>query len=167
MSEFAPFSRINRPNVLITYLLPRHPVLLAIDDFQALFARTAYRDPHFKPIASYHLQAPRLLLSYAAGKRAFAKGAVVGALDASDPAYPISLELNEALDLPMLKLVAPRPYEKRSNTLETYAQGLVKVDVPEKLSVREAGSVFEVWMKQRALGSSKFFSLCLQAIGIS
>ncbi len=135
----------------------RHPVLLAIDDFQALFARSAYRDPQFKPIASYHLQAPRLLLSYASGRRAFAKGAILGAFDASDPAYPISLELNETLDLPMVKPVAPWPYENRSRYLEEYAQGLKKVEVPDKLSVKEAGSVFEVWMKQRALGSSKSF----------
>ena len=34
-----------------------HPVLLAVDEFQALYGKTAYRNPHFVPIHSYHLGA--------------------------------------------------------------------------------------------------------------
>lgn len=49
----------------------QHPVLLAIDDFQALFARTLYLDPHFMPIQSYHLSMPRLLMQFASGQRSF------------------------------------------------------------------------------------------------
>ncbi|KAJ6606930.1 mitochondrial ribosomal death-associated protein 3-domain-containing protein [Mycena sp. CBHHK59/15] len=43
----------------------RFPVLLAIDDFQALFGRSLYRDPHFRLIRPHHLSMPRLLLEFA------------------------------------------------------------------------------------------------------
>jgi hypothetical protein len=49
----------------------RYPVLLAVDDFQALYCKTAYRDPHFVPIKPYHLSIPRLLLEYASGRKSF------------------------------------------------------------------------------------------------
>jgi len=49
----------------------RIPVLLAIDDFQALFTRTAYKTPHFQTIRAWHLSMPRLLLEYASGRKAF------------------------------------------------------------------------------------------------
>lgn len=49
----------------------RHPVLLAVDDFHALYSQTMYRDPHFQPIKSYHLSMPRLLLDYASGRKTF------------------------------------------------------------------------------------------------
>ena len=56
---------------LSDFLISSYPVLVAVDDFQALFCRTAYRDPHYKPIASYHLQVPRLLLEITSGRRSF------------------------------------------------------------------------------------------------
>ncbi|KAF9442411.1 hypothetical protein P691DRAFT_810684 [Macrolepiota fuliginosa MF-IS2] len=162
-----PREEVGRAPVVLDWLMKElegqttHPVLLAVDDFQALFNRTAYRDPHFKPIAPYHMQVPRLLLEFAAGKRKFAKGAVVGALNASDPVYGITTELSEALELDPAggKLGAPWPYEKRSTFLTEYAQGMRKVDVPAGLSVREAESVFEVWMKQRVLASKAYDEL--------
>jgi Mitochondrial ribosomal death-associated protein 3 len=49
----------------------RHPVLLAVDDFQALYSRSNYRDPDFNPIQSHHLSTPRMLLEYAAGLKSF------------------------------------------------------------------------------------------------
>ena len=50
-----------------------HPVLLAVDEFQALYGKTAYRDPHFVSIHSYHLSVPRLIMEYASGRRAFVR----------------------------------------------------------------------------------------------
>ena len=49
----------------------RYPVLLAIDDFNALYCKSTYRDPQFHRIKSYHLSVPRLLLEYASGKKSF------------------------------------------------------------------------------------------------
>lgn len=48
-----------------------HPVLLAIDDFQALYCKTKYRDPHFKTLRAHHLSLPRTLLQYASGQKEF------------------------------------------------------------------------------------------------
>jgi small subunit ribosomal protein S29 len=45
------------------------PVLIAIDDFQALAGRSLYRDPRFKTIRPHHLSMPRLLLEYATGRK--------------------------------------------------------------------------------------------------
>ena len=50
-----------------------HPVLVAVDDFQALYGKTTYRDPQFEPIKAYHLSTPRLLLDYASGKKTFVR----------------------------------------------------------------------------------------------
>ncbi|EKM84200.1 hypothetical protein AGABI1DRAFT_52006 [Agaricus bisporus var. burnettii JB137-S8] len=136
-----------------------YPVLLAIDDFQALFNRTSYRDPHFKPIASYHLSMPRLLLSYASGRRSFARGAVVGSLTSSDPQFPITPELDSSLDLASYnendapKLTMPWPYVQHSRFLSEYAGGLVNIRVPRQLSMDEAGAVYEIWMEHRFMSS--------------
>lgn len=129
----------------------KHPVLLAVDEFQALFRRSAYRDPQFAPIRPYHLSIPRLILDFASGRRAFAKGAFLGALSASSTTYPISLELRDALDLPSPG-APPSPYDKaRSRVFKEYTKGLHAVRVPEQLSIPEAAAVFEIWMKEKAL----------------
>ncbi|KAJ4482989.1 mitochondrial ribosomal death-associated protein 3-domain-containing protein [Lentinula edodes] len=126
------------------------PVLLAVDDFQAIYnQKTAYRDPHFSAIRPYHLAIPRLILEFASGKRSFPKGAVLGALTAMDPAFPVTNELMDELNLPGLH---PRsPYSKRSKILQEYARGLMNLPVPEEFSPREAASVFETWMRDNAL----------------
>lgn len=56
-----------------TKVFIRYPVLLAIDDFQALYCKTSYKDPQFSTIKSYHLSMPRLLLEYASGKKSFVR----------------------------------------------------------------------------------------------
>ena len=39
----------------------RHPVLLAVDDFQALYCKICYHNPLFATICSYHPSMPRLI----------------------------------------------------------------------------------------------------------
>ena len=51
-------------------------MLLAVDDIQALYGKTLYRDPQFVPIHSYHLSLPRLIMEYASGKRVFVRSVV-------------------------------------------------------------------------------------------
>ncbi|KAG6883662.1 hypothetical protein C0993_004871 [Termitomyces sp. T159_Od127] len=130
----------------------KNPVLFAVDDFQALYCRTAYRDPHFVPIRPYHLSLPRTIMEYAAGKKSFAKGAFVGAVTASDTQYKLPLELRDALALPHERFDSP--YDKRSRPLVEYTAGLRALGVPEQLSVAEAASLYEVWKDDRALVSS-------------
>lgn len=102
---------------------------------------------------------PRLLLSYASGRRSFAKGAVVGSLTSSDPQFPITPELESSLELAshgesdMAKLITPWPYVKHSRFLSEYAGGLVNIRVPRQLTVDEAGAVYEIWMKHKVVGS--------------
>jgi small subunit ribosomal protein S29 len=148
----------------------RYPVLLAIDDLQALYCETAYRDPRFAPIKSYHLSMPRLLLEFICGRKSFvshglsslvvesdfclesgqARGAVIGATTASDPLFKAPPELRQALGLDDQP---PDPYTKMSSALKEYTAGLRSITVPDKLSVVEAAALFEVWMKDRALHS--------------
>ncbi|KAF5386123.1 hypothetical protein D9615_002174 [Tricholomella constricta] len=130
----------------------KSPVLFAVDDFQALYCRTAYRDPHFVAIRPYHLSVPRLIMDFASGKRAFAKGAFVGAITSSDTVYKLPLELRDALGLPHERF--PTPYDKRSRALVEYTTGLKALHVPEQLSVTEAASLFEVWKDDKALVST-------------
>jgi len=133
-----------------------YPVLLAVDDFQALYCKTAYRDPHFRPIKSYHLSMPRLIMEYASGKKSFARGAVLGAIKASDPNFTLPLELRETLLLPHDRPTGP--YAKCSRHMVEYTKGLKTLTVPAQLSVNEAASLFEVWMKDKALHSSTYTS---------
>ncbi|GLB43195.1 putative mitochondrial ribosomal death-associated protein 3 [Lyophyllum shimeji] len=132
----------------------KSPVLFAVDDFQALYCQSAYRDPHFVPIRPYHLAVPRLIMEYASGKKAFAKGAFVGAITASDTIYKLPLELKDALGLPHEHL--PSPYDERSRPLTEYTTGLKPIHVPEQLSVNEAASLFEIWKEDKALTASMY-----------
>ena len=52
----------------------RVPVMFAIDEFQALFNTSLYRDPYFKPIEACHLSLPRLLLEFASGRQEHVSG---------------------------------------------------------------------------------------------
>jgi small subunit ribosomal protein S29 len=47
----------------------RYPVLIAVDDFQALFCMSKYRNPQYDLISAHHLAIPRVILEYASGKR--------------------------------------------------------------------------------------------------
>ncbi|TFK39592.1 mitochondrial ribosomal death-associated protein 3-domain-containing protein [Crucibulum laeve] len=53
----------------------KYPVLVAVDEFQGLYNKTMYRDPHFNTIAPYHLSMPRLLMEYASSQPSFTKDA--------------------------------------------------------------------------------------------
>ncbi|TFK66662.1 hypothetical protein BDN72DRAFT_132569 [Pluteus cervinus] len=145
----------------------QYPVLLAVDDFQSLFAQTAYRDPHFQRIRPYHLSLPRLILEFASGKRSFARGAFLGSITESDTQYSSSTELKDYLNLYPGQPAGP--YAKRSRMLVEYAKGFQAFPVPEKLSVKEAASIFEVWMEDKAVTPSVrdelFLSKYIEASG--
>jgi hypothetical protein len=81
-----------------------------------------------------------------------AKGAFVGAISHANTEYRTPLELQEALDLSP----GPNsPYIKRSPELVSYAAGLTKIQVPDQLNLKEASSLFEVWMKDKVLVGCK------------
>ncbi|KAH8103887.1 mitochondrial ribosomal death-associated protein 3-domain-containing protein [Cristinia sonorae] len=126
------------------------PVLLAVDDFQSFFnPTTLYRNPSYGLIKPYHLSLPRLLMEYSSHHKGFARGAVIGAVSGSNTNWPVTLELQEALGLS-----TPRPvneYAKRSDNLQYYAEGLKNFPVPEKLTLDEAASIYDMWHKDNAL----------------
>ncbi|TFL01013.1 mitochondrial ribosomal death-associated protein 3-domain-containing protein [Pterulicium gracile] len=124
------------------------PVLLAVDEFQAIYCKTQYRDPNFAGISSYHLSVPRMLMEFASAKRTFKRGAILTAISSS-PQYITPLELEDALALS--NRLPPSPYYKRSATLTSYTEGLVNLPVPERLSVEEAAGVYGVWNKDKAI----------------
>ncbi|KAI9062639.1 hypothetical protein FKP32DRAFT_1758798 [Trametes sanguinea] len=130
-------------------LQTKYPVLLAVDDFQALYCTSQYRDPFFRSVKSYHLMLPRALLEFASGKKSFARGAFLGALSMHDTKYRPPLELIEALGLEPLG--PSNPYVPRLPELVDYAKGLKNFPVPEQLTVDEAASIYDVWQQSKAL----------------
>ncbi|KAI0796114.1 mitochondrial ribosomal death-associated protein 3-domain-containing protein [Abortiporus biennis] len=145
------------PSVLSTLLSElasqeSHPVLLAIDEIQALYCRTTmYRNPRFEAIKPYHLSLPRLLLEYTSGKRSFKRGAVFGALSGSTHVFRLTVELGN--ELAKVSEKTTDPYVRQVPELVEYAKGLQNLPVPQ-LSLNEAASIFEIWAKDRALYSS-------------
>ncbi|VDC06087.1 unnamed protein product [Peniophora sp. CBMAI 1063] len=127
----------------------KYPFLLAVDDFQALFSKSAYKSPHFETIKSWHLSMPRLLLDYFSGKRTFARGAVLGAISNTNRAYSLSPALRQALNI-QPELGAP-PFSKVAPELIAYTRGIKTIEVPSRLQIKEAASVFEIWMKNSSL----------------
>ena len=137
----------------------RYPVLLAVDDFQALYQRSAYRDPHFREIHSFHLSIPRLILEYANAKRVFKRGAFIAALSTNNTRFRLPIELLEALQiLPEQPL---NSWMKRYTPYADYATGLQPFAIPSRLTLAEAAALFELWSNQGALhsGSSDFLAL--------
>ena len=153
-----------------------------MDDFQALYHKTKYRDPHFIPMKSYHLSTPRLIMEYASGKRLFvrlptqprlrlicvfflqAKGAIMGAINSSDTMFTLPLELRDTLKLDYDHPMSP--YDKRSPELLGYAQGLKALPVPEKLTLEEASSLMSIWKNENVLVGGKLYHLFFISIEI-
>ncbi|KAH9947031.1 mitochondrial ribosomal death-associated protein 3-domain-containing protein [Amylocystis lapponica] len=130
-----------------------YPVLFAVDDAQALYRSTLYRDPHGHILQPHHLSVPRLILEYASGKKSLARGAFLGAVSTAHTQFQMPLELSEALGIPFPRPAGP--YVKRIPEVVTYAQGLQNFPVPAELSVPEAASLFEVWAEDKALHSGE------------
>lgn len=83
-----------------------------------------------------------------------ARGAVLGALSTANTTFSAPTELRESLKL---SCGAAGPYTKRSPELVSYAEGLTNIPVPESLGVSEAASLFEVWMKDKAISHGAYY----------
>jgi small subunit ribosomal protein S29 len=135
----------------------KFPVLVAVDDFQALFHNSAYKDPFFQAIRPHHLSLPRTFLEFASGQRTLANGVFMGALTESDTAYAVPLELKDALNLESRHPVSP--YDKRDQVKLGYTEGLKGLKVPERMSTNEMAGLFSVWKDDMALTTGEFLSL--------
>lgn len=60
--------------------LCRYPVLLAVDDIQAMYGYSMYRDLHYRQVMAQHLAIPRMILEFASGRKAFVRPTFLNAL---------------------------------------------------------------------------------------
>ena len=74
---------------------------------------------------------------------------VLGALSMQNKAYRAPLPLQEALGLQ--PDVPSGPYAYREPAYVEYAKGLRNFAVPERLTVKEAASMFDLWHKEKIL----------------
>ncbi|TRM58083.1 mitochondrial ribosomal death-associated protein 3-domain-containing protein [Schizophyllum amplum] len=119
------------------------PVLVAVDDMQALCGDSLYKDPQFRNVAAWHLGMPRMLLEFAGEMRKLKRGAFIGALTNTDPQFPMPAELQDAFQLE--RKLPPSPYDRRSPEIMEYIEGMMQLRVPERLDIAEALAVYELW----------------------
>lgn len=124
-----------------------YPVLLAIDDIQALFGESNYRAPDYTKIQAYQLSMPRLILDLLAGQKTFAKGAVLTALCHSDTAFLPTDELLSGIGAATRSEI--HAYSPLDETVLAYAKsGIERIDLPYGMSGDEAGAMFELWTRK-------------------
>ncbi|PWN51508.1 hypothetical protein IE53DRAFT_386118 [Violaceomyces palustris] len=129
------------------------PVLFAIDDLQALFLPSLYRDPDYEILQSYELGLPRMLLSLLTPKDspfALRRGAFLGALSGTHTEFPVPAELSASLNL-ALDSSKVHPYTPFNPTHLAHAQcGLKAIHVGQPLSKTEAAAIFAQLIRERA-----------------
>ncbi|GFZ44547.1 hypothetical protein JCM24511_02270 [Saitozyma sp. JCM 24511] len=142
-----------------------HPLLVAIDEAQTLFSRSAYRTPDDEPVESYHLSTPLLFLDLIAGRKPFTSGAILTSLSHSVPSYPFTPTLSSALSLPTTQPLTP--YTPLEAVHHAHASALEKIDV-DGLSTAEATGMFELAARKgwsRATGDEGFIASLIAAGG--
>lgn len=123
------------------------PVLLAVDELQALFRTSEYRAPDYTRLEPYHLSASALVLDLFTGRKAFGAGAVLGALSFSNTQCPVSDTLLHALGQPTTHPVHPNTKHDEVH-LANAKSGIKTVEVPLGMTGKEATAMFEVWTRK-------------------
>lgn len=119
------------------------PVLLAVDEAQALFMRSNYRSPQFDLLESYALSLPRLLLDYVSGRKSFDRGAVLTAISLSTPQHAPPKEIYAAVpELANAPVVTP--YDKVDAHHVEAAKGLEVFSVGDRLDLQEARGILDL-----------------------
>jgi len=150
------------------------PVLIAVDEVQALFSTSGVRTPDYKILESYHLSTSKLILDYLTGKKALvssppllisveltnqSKGTIITALSHSTPSLPIPAEMYEALSIPSPTPLTP--YTKYEPIhLENARSGLQKIEVPWRMSSEEAAGIWRIWAKKGWARGESILWLC-------
>ena len=78
---------------------------------------------------------------------------MLGALSSTNRAYSLSPELRQALNI-QPELGAP-PFTKVAPELTAYTQGIKTIEIPSKLQLEEAASIFDIWTKNTSLHTRK------------
>lgn len=81
-----------------------------------------------------------------------ARGAFIGALSAQNTAFSTPVELQDALGLTGGSSAATT-WTKRNKAYTSFAEGLVPISVPSRLSVPEAAALVEVWHRSEGFHS--------------
>ncbi|CAI2166825.1 9531_t:CDS:10 [Funneliformis geosporum] len=102
-----------------------YPVLLAVDEVNAFYTNSEYRDVDDSLLEVNRLSLPRTILEYFSGKKDFTYGATIGALSHNFKPF-ISKTLEIALGLSEASSWKPV-----SNTTWQYTTGLQRFDVKE------------------------------------
>lgn len=152
------------------------PFLAAVDDVQALFRESLYRDPDYVPLQAFELAVPRALLSLVvAAPRSARRGAVLAAMSSAHADVPPSAELLTALrrsamqpnaQVPWERLFAtvscrsaatrvpePHAYTPLQNThlAHATASGFVPMDVGRPLDRAEAASLLQLMHREQSI----------------
>lgn len=126
------------------------PVLVAVDDAQALFRTSLYKDPDFINLESFELGLPRALLSLlTSSSTALHRGAFIAALSTTHTEFPAPPELQIALSeksSSKLMTQAINAYTKLHPQHLEHARAVAKkaevVDTSKPLSREEAAAIF-------------------------
>lgn len=123
------------------------PVLLAVDEANALFRTSEYRAPDYTRLEPYNLSASSLVLDLLTGRKSFGAGAVLGALCWSNTQVPVSDTLLHGLGVPTTHPVTP--YTRHDEVHLANAQsGIKPIEVPLGMNGKEAAAMFEIWTRK-------------------
>ncbi|EST05755.1 Ribosomal protein S23/S29, mitochondrial [Kalmanozyma brasiliensis GHG001] len=122
------------------------PVLIAVDDAQALFRTSLYKDPDFINLESFELGLPRALLTLLTTPT-LTRGAIISALSTTHTEFPTPPELTLALSPSTRPITqAINAYTKlhpqhleHARLAAKYAE---KIDTSQPLSRSEAAAIF-------------------------
>ena len=156
------------------------PVLVAIDDLQALFSMSWYRNPDYRQMRSYELAVPRALLALL--QIGVKSGAVLSSVSSTHSEFPVPAELLVALRekagvatpewhhifstfssrRSASRVREPDAYTPLNEALLQLARGaqLAPIDVGDALRLEEAASLFDVLYRERLMWnppSDEFF----------
>lgn len=143
------------------------PFLVAIDDVQAFFMPTRYRDPDFRALEAFELAVPRAILELVLTGEA-RHGTVLTALSSAHADYPASAELllalRERAEWPRLlaalstrssptRVTEPNAYAAVHATRLAMAKSAAfePVDVGQQLARSEAAAVLDLLYRERAI----------------
>lgn len=151
-----------------------HPVLLGVDDSQALFATSSYVDPTYEAIESFSLSVPRLLLEYISGAKAFVSISLALKTSTANPlstlqtngSVMIAPSLLSTRKSPAMtrflgteKSTASSAYTPVGTSFDTYSEvlsGLNQLAVPPRLERKEAVGVVRMLQGWRGIRESEF-----------
>jgi small subunit ribosomal protein S29 len=136
----------------------RSPVLLAIDEAQALFMRSDYRSPQFDYLESYALSLPRLLLDYVSGRKSFNKGAILTAISLSTARHAPPKDIYAAVPN-LTKAPVITPYDNVNEHYVEAAKGLEVFNVGDRLDLQEARGILDLCQQRKFVFGGQSWSL--------